>query len=466
MAIIVDPDSLTYGSGSSTTACVLIDTTTKTIGLVAGKGSLTTDGVTGDCLYSFLKECWHTDANALNLVAYPFPMNSITNEQFEFWNGWKPKDDATRKLIRTAGWAEYDSTGTYVARKYASIVTLGSIGAGEYVYYQQSADGEPTNFTYSGAVNEAVQYYGNITYDSTTTTFDYSTYFKVFIRIQGKSYGDYQLNDIGVPTMSTIVYRFPLSDDSDTKITASDITISTAAPYTGITVTYYASNQTRTIGGVEYTFNVVIAGNDSSTTNIYEKIQYLLRQTTDIDTGTGTVTGKTASALLSFVGDTLHTSTGVFIDNLNASYINNVVFTTTTGSSVTYPYTASLTLNFNENLSNDTNAIYRVFFTNDEAATTPLGYNYGTANAITVQDSSAVSMNGSVGGASSKTFTYSYDTNIQRGAGSAAKDAPITVVAIGLSTSQYVKATGTITRSTSNAISLVSSLERNYSNPA
>jgi hypothetical protein len=60
---------------------------------------------------------------------------------------------------------------------------------------------------------------------------------------------------------------------------------------------------------------------------------------------------------------------------------------------------------------------------------------------------------------------FDYDGNIQRGAGSAGTDAPITVVAQGLSNAQYVKATGTIARSTANSISLVSSLERNYSNP-
>jgi hypothetical protein len=58
--------------------------------------------------------------------------------------------------------------------------------------------------------------------------------------------------------------------------------------------------------------------------------------------------------------------------------------------------------------------------------------------------------------------SYDYDGNVQRGAASAAKDAPITAVAIGLSTGQYVSATGTIARSKANSISLVAPLERNY----
>jgi len=74
-------------------------------------------------------------------------------------------------------------------------------------------------------------------------------------------------------------------------------------------------------------------------------------------------------------------------------------------------------------------------------------------------------MSGSVGGNSSLTFTYDYDANVQRGSASAGDDAPITVIGIGLSTGQYVSATGTIARSTSNVVSLVSALERNYINP-
>ena len=73
-------------------------------------------------------------------------------------------------------------------------------------------------------------------------------------------------------------------------------------------------------------------------------------------------------------------------------------------------------------------------------------------------------MSGKVAGSSSKSFTFAYDTNVQRGSGSDAEDAPVTVVAIGLAGAQYVLTTGTITRSTSNSFSLVAPTERNYNN--
>jgi hypothetical protein len=59
--------------------------------------------------------------------------------------------------------------------------------------------------------------------------------------------------------------------------------------------------------------------------------------------------------------------------------------------------------------------------------------------------------------------SFAYDSNVQGGR-SAGTDAAVTIVAIGLSTGQYVSTTATITRTTGQNISLVSSLERNYSN--
>ena len=58
-------------------------------------------------------------------------------------------------------------------------------------------------------------------------------------------------------------------------------------------------------------------------------------------------------------------------------------------------------------------------------------------------------------------LTFDYDGNTQGGR-TPGTDAAITVVAIGTDTAQHVLATGVIGRSTSNVISLVSPLERNY----
>ena len=63
-----------------------------------------------------------------------------------------------------------------------------------------------------------------------------------------------------------------------------------------------------------------------------------------------------------------------------------------------------------------------------------------------------------------KPWTFDYDGNVQGGR-TPATDAPVTVVAIGLQTAQYVRTTSTITRATGQTIAMVAALERNYSNP-
>jgi len=82
-----------------------------------------------------------------------------------------------------------------------------------------------------------------------------------------------------------------------------------------------------------------------------------------------------------------------------------------------------------------------------------------------VQTDASVQVIGSVAGNPTFQFSYDYTGNVQRGTGSASTDAPLTVIAIGLDTAQFVITTGTITRAKGIVISLVSALERNYSNP-
>ena len=89
---------------------------------------------------------------------------------------------------------------------------------------------------------------------------------------------------------------------------------------------------------------------------------------------------------------------------------------------------------------------------------------FGEPGAVLVKDASSADMAGNVSGQASVTFSFAYDTNVQGGR-TAGTDAAITVVAIGLTTGQYVRATSTITRSTANSVSLVAALERNYLNP-
>jgi len=445
MALITDPDNL------NDTVELSIDTSTRKITLNI-TGNLDSAGVTGQALYSKLKELWRTSAT---YIKFPFPMESITPEQFEFIQNWEPADDATRKLLRTCGWAERKADGS-LKREYAGIITLGTLTGSPY--YLQAAGGTPSSFSYlnNNAINEAVQIYG----DSSNGNFTKKDFMKIFSREQGKTFDQTTLAAIGVSTLTYIAYRFPLANATDLKISTADVTLSGTAPYTGIDVTYFAVDQSIDIGGTSYPYDVIIYANNATGEQVYEKVQYLLRQDADIDEGSVTVIGKTADSLLRFVGNDLITSTGVYLSGFDPNDTNRITFTDVNGVARQYPYVAAGTLLFNTNLVNDASAVYRMFFT----TLTGSDNDFGEANAVVVKDSNNADIAGSVSGTASIPFTFSYDSNTQGGR-AAGTDASVTVVAIGLQTGQYVAAESTLKRAIGQNISLAAALERNYTNP-
>jgi hypothetical protein len=478
LALIVDPDQLNDGSTDNGSTEVFINTTAKTIKLNI-TGNLSTDGVTLKALYSFLKEEWKNDPQTKNLPAFPFPMVPITDESFEFVDGWDLAADASRYLIRTAGWTVRNIAGN-ATQMWVGVIGLGSVESNDQPYFWQGGATTPTNFQLTGQVNQAVQVYKDDDGDGNTSEgsdFDRRTTLNVYVREQGQAFGQATLADIGVTTMQPIAYRFPLSTSTDLKIQTADTGIKASgsgfpadvSPYSGMSITYYATPQSKTgLTGGPYNYGIVIDGNGQSLREVYEFVQYALRQSADINDDTpSVVTGKIAEPLLYYVGDTLYTKaasnpdgggTGVFIDNFDSADSNSVYFVDNLGVARSYPYTANLVISFNNNLVSDGAAKYWAYYT-----TTPNGDDWGEATAILVKDASSADITGTISGAS-VTKTYDFDGNVQGGRVPPAVP-NITVVAIGLNTGQYVRATGTIARSKSNSVALVAPLERNYSNP-
>lgn len=544
---IIDPDELGYTVNvafASSGEEIVINTTAKTIALKV-QGNLTTDGVVVKAVYSKLKDAWRTDST---LIKFPFPMGPITDEQFEMINGWNwdstntsgAATQKTTELLRTGGWSVVN-TSNQVTEQWFSVVTLGSLGSLDQVYYQQvSSATASVNFTLTGPVNQAVQIYSDPNGDGNVADgYDRRTYFKIFVREWQKIYAQSEIADIGVSSLTYQAYRFPLTNSGDVKVTHTEVQIdanSDGTPdvgvYANVSITYlrdsanalyditgdysnasvvyavgdvarstngrwykcitgYTSNVTlpsasaywttyegeRLIGTTYYPFTVIIDADTTVAANVsgaarnaevYEAVQYKLRQAIDIDANPGgNVTGKTATELLSFVGDTLVTNQGVYIDSYNTQDTNSITMTTWGGTlnleevTVNFPFVAALTVNFGTNLQDDQYAKYWVFFSNAN------GNVYGTTNAIIVQDNDELDMAGNVNPSwptkrSSVSHSFDYDNNVQGGR-TGNTPADVTVVGIGLSTGQYVSATGTIARSTTNAVSLVAALERNYS---
>ena len=627
MALITDPDNLNQGVEVN----FVTGTSPKTIELVTA-GNLSTDGVTLKALYSFCKEEWKDDAS---LIPIEFPFVPITDEAFELKDDWDFLNDSSRYLVRTGGWTVKNTSGN-ITQKWAGIVGLGTIEANDQLYFDQGAPNDPTNIQLQGQVNQAVQIYRD---DDglgvgCAPDFDYSNEFTLFVREQGQTFGSANLTSIGVSALDSQAYRFPISTSSDSKITETDNTIDTTAPYTDATnqftatdisftnpstittagavdfsgltagdiivvtsasglndgfyevstanattitvatsdiqtetagaagsvtvaqslmsISYYASPQSITISGTSYNFGVIIDAAGGTAEEVYEFVQRTLRRNIDVNPESTEVIGKTTDELLRFVGDDLKVAeavsgiasvnpagggNGVYITNFQASDTNRLFFVDNTGATVQFDFVAVLSLDSNPNLTNDADAIYRVFFT-----TNPAG-NYGTANAVIVHandnvqsntisfdstadtitigtgDFSAFAVNeyievensasndgyykiasittttnpndtitvdttfagipanesagatvdvtqammGDIAGASTVQLDFNYDNNVQGGRTSNT-NAPITVVAIGLQTGQFVSATTTIERNVTNSVGLVAPLERNYEN--
>lgn len=464
MAKILDGDNLIVGTN------ITLDTTAKTFTLIASADGSTTngliakDGATLQALYSKFIKLWETAA----YNQFPFPMYAIDAKsgQFQFgtdggsFSGWKPATDATRQMLRDGGWSEFSSAGV-LNRQYVGIVSLGDVNAGAQLYYQRASSDAPTNFTFDDEVNEGVQVYG----DASNGNFDKRAFFKAFAREEQKIYADSTLADTGQTATGAYTVNVLLSNQDDLNVLVADSGIA-VSPYTGITVSYYSAAQSIDInaGTDNFPFSTIVEGNGATLQEIYTKVQYLLRQNSDINSAAtnslGVVTGKTASDLMYFVGPDLYCRQGVFVQNIDPNFLNNVYFIDNNGVARQYNYAAAGTLQFNSFLTQGGTGYYRMYITDSVTGAN----DYGTAAAITVNDKDGNPIAGTIG-SSSVGFTFAYDTNTQGGRSiftSPGGDVPVTIVAGNKGVAKPVVATGTISRSKGIVIGLVAEQDRAY----
>jgi len=462
MPKIIDGDDLNVGTE------ITIDTTAKTFTLVATGNLVAKDGVTLQALYSKFIKLWET----ASYNKFPFPMYVIDANscQYNFgydggtYNGWKPATDATRQMLRDGGWNEYTSAGA-LARQYVGIVSLGEVSAAAQLYYQRASADGPSNFTFTDEVNEGIQVFGNATADATTTTFDKRAFFKAYAREEQKTYSSSTLADTGQTATGAYTVNVLLSNATDLNALVAYSGIG-VAPYTGINVSYYSVAQSIDINTVSdnYPFSIIVEGNNATLQQIYTKVQYLLRQGTDINSAAtnsaGSKIGKIQNDLMYFVGPDLYCRQGVFIQNLDPAFINNVYFIDDNGVARQYNYAAAGKLQFNSFLTSGGTGYYRMYITDSVTGSD----DYGTAGAITLNDKDGNPIAGTITGAEIN-FTFAYDTNTQGGRSvftSPGGDVNVTVVAGNKGVAKPVVQTAVIQRSKSNPVSLVAEQDRAY----
>jgi len=449
MAKIIDPDNLTY-SVNSATNMLRFDTAAKTVQLVAGGSLVANHGVTGQCLFSKIKEVIKADAT---LIKYALPVREmIHDESMELINGWTFLDSTTVKMIRDCGVAYVNSAGVTTAM-FACFYTNGAVLTGApYGTFSSANNASTFAFTHINigatfGVNELVQIYSDTNGDG-TPDYDYRAYVKLFLREAGYTYSEQSNTEIGYPVLTYKKYVFALTHAVDAGVTKNDATVDA---YTGMSIQWYAAAQSASLGSNgPYNYHVLINANSHTYDEVYSWVQRQLRKSSDIDADvTGNRTGQVTPALVFMDGTTLKTKYqtgigGIHISNLSAASYNNIAEADDTQAYRTYPYTAAITFNFDSYLQADgANAKFWIY----DAAT------YPGAGATLLTDASAAPMTGTISGPTAS-FSYAWSS-----------DKAWIGVAVGKANAKVAVASGTILQSTVNSGSFVAGQERWYSNP-
>jgi hypothetical protein len=258
-----------------------------------------------------------------------------------------------------------------------------------------------------------------------------------------------------------------------TETTALSAITSITGIHAAITIDYLSGTTTADINEdttlETYKYVVNDASSQATTREIYEKLQYLLRQSTDISVGATTVTGNTANTIMNFVGSTLSGEPGVYITNIADAIKNFVEYyelsDTAKAFKILYPFIASGTITFGANAGSG-DFKYWLFY-----KTLPTGTDndYGQTNARIVKDADGNPIAGTYSG-SAVPWSFKYDSETADYGGGAERtagvDADVVVVGIGLTGGQFISVESVIRRATGQGILLAPAIERNYQNPA
>lgn len=298
-----------------------------------------------------------------------------------------------------------------------SVVLTG--GTSGVVTFRNQSDGP--NFIIGiteegGQANEPFIFYATKDDDGSNVLYDYTDFFKIFYREEGKTFAEQTISQIGVSVLNYQAYRIPLQSIVDVNIDTSlytDSQIVASSDIAGIGISFFQDPQTVTVGGASTTYNVYVNANQQPLKAVYAKMQYLLRNADAADTspkvnatpasgintsinslsaiGFGTDPGannefgndfrygKIEEPVVEFVGVDLlakqredvfsetggGTNHGVYIANVNPDDLNSIAYFDNFGNKVTEPFVASANISFNAFLSGDGDAKFWVFY--DEA---------------------------------------------------------------------------------------------------
>ncbi len=350
----------------------------------------------------------------------------------------KPSTDADRDIIRGSWWTEFDSAGA-IGRIYYGNTGLANIEATSQPYNQSAIGWAPTDFAKLGQFNEAVQVFGDIAVDASTTTFDNRTYEAISIRTFGFNYDRKEsTTDLWLAELWAYSSGYAVSETPH--LTTGTYTLADVyggaiiAPFDTMSLEKLASAQVEGwFNEADWNFTWVLhnpwTGSDAvpvAQGTLDDCVAFLdaLAQTDDdIDSWAITVTnGKRVNTWYSYnatgqiVTNSWADSLGLFIENIPTADEQGIVQTDDAWDEKTRPFQSQVEGFVWAVAVADTLAWYHAYFL---AA-------YNTASAVTVLDSSASAVKWNVStdqSANKIIYAFDYDGDTVWGTAGTDKDA-------------------------------------------
>jgi hypothetical protein len=409
------------------------------------------DGITMRGLYNFDNQERSTDETLRNFKkgisgSYRFA------GAFNFTSGVKLDDTALvdlsvdRNKIRGSGWIEYADIGlgaSYVDRIYHGVLSLVDVQATTIPYQSlvtatdeatlQAATWSP--FVREGDINEAVQVFGDTTYDAGAGDFDYTTR-NLVVRVRSWQYNPGETTSAltGITEFSGFSAGYGIGETANPANTFTLADVYGGAqvtPWTGMSlvkaVATTKSGFNEADGDFTWVLNNTLAGTAQQCAAFLDA---LTLQATSVDDGVGDYFGDKGRVWYSrdAAGKIVSASIGgegLFIDGLSVAEKQNVILTDDAALQKTYPFFPELSLTVGDAAQADANAWYHIIYVDGDAL-----LDYDTAAAVTVEDSSATPMKGlcSEAAAGVISMAYAYDTNTQAGLTAASDKAMVAIV--------------------------------------
>lgn len=249
----------------------------KTYEFVEAGGLSFIDGCQGIVLSSKLVDMWDT----LDLDKYERPFTSIEPraKSLASLNGWEPHNTSTINAIRDTALEVRDSATTAARQIYFLFRASSTHGASDQYNIWPSSDAAitaPQQAVMTGYLNQLFLAYDLAGADNRNSNGGI-TWFTRCAEV-GKTI---------IMEEHTVDYAeiIPVGSSNaiDPKLVASDGTIGAGGIYANIDITDDTLDYSGDVDGSFYNFDLVVEGDSQTNQTVHEKVNYLLRQPTDIN---------------------------------------------------------------------------------------------------------------------------------------------------------------------------------------